>query len=86
MLQPSDGMPRLCRLPHVRPFHAPGLSARLLHQMPRHRSLRLPLRRRQVNSADQPYLVIESVKWDTQHMWSSTAHAPVDGAEGSSMF
>ena len=27
-------MPRLCRLPHVRPFHAPGPSARLPHQMP----------------------------------------------------
>jgi hypothetical protein len=54
--------------------------------MPRHRSQRLPLRRRQVNSADKLYLVIESVKRDTKHMWSSTAHAPVDGAEGSSMF
>ena len=27
-------MPRLCRLPRARPFHAPGPSARLLHQMP----------------------------------------------------
>ena len=42
--------------------------------------------RRQVNSADILYLVIESVKGYTKHMWSSTAHAPVDGAEGSSMF
>jgi hypothetical protein len=39
-----------------------------------------------VNSADKLYLVIESVKRDTKHTWSSTAHAPVDGAEDSSMF
>ena len=39
-----------------------------------------------VNSADKLYLVIESVKRDTKHAWSSTAPAPVDGAEGSSMF
>jgi len=39
-----------------------------------------------VNSADKLYLVIESVKRDTKHTWSSTAHDPVDGAEGSSMF
>lgn len=38
-----------------------------------------------VNSADKLYLVIESVKSDTKHTWSSTAHAPVDGAEGSTM-
>jgi hypothetical protein len=25
------------------------------------------------------------VKRDTKHMWSSTAHAPVDSAEGSAM-
>jgi hypothetical protein len=39
-----------------------------------------------VNSADKLYLVIESVKRDTKHAWSSTAHAPVDGAEDSAMF
>jgi hypothetical protein len=39
-----------------------------------------------VNTADKLYLVIESVKRDPKHMWSSTAHAPVDGAEGSPMF
>ena len=39
-----------------------------------------------VNSADQLYLVIESVKRDTKHAWSSTAHPHVDGAEGSTMF
>jgi len=39
-----------------------------------------------VNSADKLYLVIESVKRDSKHAWSSTAHAPVDGAEGSSVF
>ena len=39
-----------------------------------------------VNSADKLYLVMESVKRDTKHEWSSTAHAPVDGAEDSKMF
>jgi len=39
-----------------------------------------------VNSADKLYLVIESVKRDTKHVWSSTAHAPVDGAKDSTMF
>jgi hypothetical protein len=39
-----------------------------------------------VNSADKLYLVIESVKRDTKHTWSSTVHAPVDGAEDSTMF
>jgi len=39
-----------------------------------------------VNSADQLYLVIESVKRDTKHAWSSNAHTHVDGAEGSTMF
>jgi len=38
-----------------------------------------------VNSADKLYLVIESVKRDTQHAWSSTALAPVDGAEDSTV-
>ena len=39
-----------------------------------------------VNTADKLYLVIESVKRDPKHTWSSTAHARVDGAEGSPMF
>jgi hypothetical protein len=39
-----------------------------------------------VNSADKLYLVIESVKRDTKHAWSSTAPAPVDGVEDSAMF
>ena len=39
-----------------------------------------------VNSADKLYLVIESVKRDAKHTWSSTTHAPVDGAEDSTMF
>src|ERR1035441_7425281 len=39
-----------------------------------------------MNRADKLYLVIESVKRDTRHTWSSTAHAPVDGAEDSAMF
>ena len=39
-----------------------------------------------VNSADKLYLAIESVNRDTRHRWSSTAHAPVDGAEDSAMF
>jgi len=39
-----------------------------------------------VNSADKLYLVIESVKRDTKHTWSSTVHAPADGAEDSTMF
>ena len=34
-----------------------------------------------VNSADKLYLVIESVKPDTKHRWSSTTPAPADGAE-----
>ena len=38
------------------------------------------------DSADKLSLRIESVKRDTKHMWSSTAQAPVDGAEGSLMF
>ena len=36
-----------------------------------------------VNSADKLYLVIESVRPDTRHSRSSTAHAPADGAGGS---
>ena len=39
-----------------------------------------------LNSADQLYLVIETVKRDTKHAWSSNAHTHVDGAEGSTMF
>lgn len=39
-----------------------------------------------VNSADKLYLVIESVKRDTKHTWSSIVPAPVDGAEESAMF
>ena len=38
-----------------------------------------------VNSADKLYLVIESIKRDTKHTWSSTPPAPTDGAEGSLM-
>ena len=34
-----------------------------------------------VNSADKLYLVIESVKLDTKHPWSSTTPARSDGAE-----
>jgi len=34
-----------------------------------------------VNSTDKLYLVIESVKPDTKHPWSSTALSPSDGAE-----
>jgi hypothetical protein len=37
----------------------------------------------QVNSApDKIDLVAESVTRETKHTWSSTAHAPADGAEG----
>ena len=39
-----------------------------------------------VNSADKLYLVIESVKRDTKHTWSSTSHAPVDSAEDTHLF
>jgi hypothetical protein len=39
-----------------------------------------------VNSADKLYLVIESVKRDSKHTWSSTVHAPVDGAEDNVVF
>jgi len=38
-----------------------------------------------VNSADKLYLVIESVKADIKHTWSSTAPVPADGAGGSAM-
>jgi hypothetical protein len=38
-----------------------------------------------VNSADRIYLVIESVRRDTRHTWSSTAQTPMDGAEDSPM-
>ena len=34
-----------------------------------------------VNSADQLYLVIESVKTDSKHTWDSIAPALADGAE-----
>lgn len=34
-----------------------------------------------LNSADKLYLVIESVKPDTKHLWSSTTLAHPDGAE-----
>jgi hypothetical protein len=34
------------------------------------------------NSADRPYLVIESVRLDTKHARCSTVPAPVDGAGG----
>ena len=34
-----------------------------------------------INSADKLYLVIESVKPDTKHLWSSNTPAPSDGAE-----
>jgi len=35
-----------------------------------------------VNSADKLYLVIESVKPDMKHLWSSTTPTPSNGAEG----
>lgn len=35
-----------------------------------------------VNSADKLYLVIESVRPDSKHSWSSTVPTPVDGAGG----
>ena len=38
-----------------------------------------------VNSADKLYLVIESVRPDTKHTWSSSAPVPADGAGGSAM-
>ena len=37
-----------------------------------------------VNSANTLYLVIESVKLDTKHCWSSNAPPQVDGAGGCS--
>jgi len=36
-----------------------------------------------VNSADELYLVIESVRLDTEYARSSTVPAPADGARGS---
>ena len=38
-----------------------------------------------VNSADKLYLVIESIKTDSKHLWSSNAPVPADGAGGSAM-
>ena len=38
-----------------------------------------------VNSVNTLYLVVESVKLDTQHRGSSIAPAPADGAGGSDM-
>jgi len=38
-----------------------------------------------VNSADQLYLVIESVRRDAKHAGSSTVPAPADGAGGSAV-
>ena len=38
-----------------------------------------------VNSADKLYLVIESVRPDTKHRWSSNAPVLVDGAGGSAV-
>ena len=38
-----------------------------------------------VNSADKLYLVIESVRLDTQHRRVSTAPVPADGAGGSTV-
>jgi hypothetical protein len=38
-----------------------------------------------VNSVNTLYLVIESVKLDTNHRWSSMVPAPADGAGGSTM-
>ena len=38
-----------------------------------------------VNSADQLYLVIESVRLDTKHTKDSPVPAPADGAGGSAM-
>ena len=35
-----------------------------------------------VNSVNTLYLVVESVKLDTKHRWSSIAPVPVDGAGG----
>ena len=38
-----------------------------------------------VNSVNTLYLVVESVKLDTKHRWSSVAPVPADGAGGSAM-
>jgi len=38
-----------------------------------------------INSMNTLYLVIESVKLDTKHRWSSIAPIPADGAGGSAM-
>jgi len=38
-----------------------------------------------VNSVNTLYLVVESVKLDTKHRWSSIAPVPVDGAGGYAM-
>jgi len=78
-----NGMPQLCRVPHARLCRAPGLSARLVHHLPHYRGQYPPVRRQQVNSApDKIDLVAELVTRETKHRWSSTAHAPADGAEG----
>lgn len=38
-----------------------------------------------VNSADKIYLVMETVKLDTKHTWSSKAPTPPERAGGSNM-
>ena len=38
-----------------------------------------------VNSVNTLYLVVESVKLDTKHRWSSIAPVPVDGGEARAM-
>lgn len=38
-----------------------------------------------VNSVNTLYLVVESIKLDTRHRWSSIAPVPADGAGGSGM-
>ena len=38
-----------------------------------------------VNSVNTIYLVVESIKLDTKHRWSSIAPTPADGAGGSAM-
>jgi hypothetical protein len=38
-----------------------------------------------VNTVNTIYLVVESIKLDAKHRWSSIAPAPADGAGGSPM-
>ena len=75
--------PNLCRVPHARPLHPPGLPPLRLHPSPRSSpQASTTACAGKVNSADKLYLVIESVKHGHQARRGSTVPVPADGAGG----